>query len=208
MWCCRKGRISKARLMSNRRPARKALYVALFLGLAALVTFLRLLPMQDYGAAASGSTGGLFGLSARDWPAPDFLLCLTLAWIVRRPDLLPAPVIAAYFLFEDLLLLRPPGLWALVVLLATEFLRTRAGLLRGFGFWLEYAIVFGLMLTMFLANRALLAIVMMPNAPLDLSFAQFLGTVLAYPAVVVVLHYVLKLRKPATGEVDVLGQKL
>lgn len=194
--------------MADRRPARKALYVALFLGLAALATFLRLLPMQDYGAVATDPGLTLFGIPPRDWPAPDFLLCLTLAWLVRRPDLLPAPVIAGYFLFEDLLLLRPPGLWALVVLLATEFLRTRTPLLRGFGFWLEYAIVFLLMLAMFLANRALLAIVMMPQAPLDLSFVQFIGTVLAYPLVVAVSHYVFKLRKPATGEVDVLGQKL
>ncbi|MBR3370102.1 MAG: rod shape-determining protein MreD [Rhodobacteraceae bacterium] len=194
--------------MSKRRPAGKALYVVLFLSLAALVTFLRLLPMHDYGAVPSVPSDGGWGANGRDWPAPDFLLCLTLAWVVRRPDLLPAPVIAAYFLFEDLLLLRPPGLWALIVLGATEFLRTRTASLRGFGFWLEYALVCGLMLAMFLANRAVIAIVMMPQAPLDLSFAQFLGTVIAYPAVVAVSHYVFKLRKPATGEVDVLGQKL
>ncbi|MDD7970430.1 rod shape-determining protein MreD [Roseinatronobacter alkalisoli] len=194
--------------MTEQFPTGKALYVPLFLALAAMVTFLRLLPMQDYSTLMPDPGAGILGLSWRDWPAPDFLLCLTLAWVVRRPDLLPAPVIAGYFLFEDMLLLRPPGLWALIVLLATEFLRARSQMLRGFGFWLEYALFIGLMLVMFLANRALLAIVIMPQAPLDLSFAQFLGTILVYPAVVALSHFVFKLRKPATGEVDVLGQKL
>ena len=69
--------------------------------------------------AAPGETG----LDLATWPAPDLMLALTLAWVVRRPDLLPAPLIAAYFFVEDILMMRPPGLWALIVLGATEFLR-------------------------------------------------------------------------------------
>lgn len=199
--------------MVERRQTQRLLYVSLFLGLAALMTFYRLLPLGSYGFLQDTGTqsdipAGGMGFSLSNFSAPDFLLCLTLAWVVRRPDLLPAPVIVGYFFVEDLLLLRPPGLWALIVLMGSEFLRTRTEQLRGYGFWLEFLLVIALMLAMFLANRAILAIVMVPQVPLGLSFAQFLGTVAIYPFVVAVSHFVFGLRKPATGEVDALGQRL
>lgn len=198
--------------MVERRQTQRLVYVLLFLGVAALVTFYRLLPLGSYGLSQDApaldaiAQQGLWSLAA--WPKPDILLCLTLAWVVRRPDMLPAPVIVGYFFLEDILLLRPPGLWALIVLVGSEFLRARTVQIRGFGFWLEYLLVSALMLAMFLANRAMLAIVMVPQAPLGLSLALFLGTVLAYPAVVAISHYIFGLRKPATGEVDALGQRL
>ncbi len=198
--------------MVERRQTKRLVYVALFLGLAALVTFYRLLPLGGYGVGTGldldGTNDLQQGLRLQDFPPPDLLLCLTLAWVVRRPDLLPAPVIAVYFFIEDILMLRPPGLWAVTVLLASEWLRTRVEWFRDNAFWMEYLQVVGLMLVMFLANRAVLAIVMVPQAPLDLSFLQFLATVLAYPLVVATSHYVFGLRKPATGEVDALGQRL
>jgi rod shape-determining protein MreD len=49
---------------------------------------------------------------------------------------------------------------------------------------------------------------MLPQPALGLSLAQFVGTVAIYPLVAAALHYGLGLRKPATGEVDELGQKL
>ncbi|PZX48088.1 rod shape-determining protein MreD [Roseinatronobacter thiooxidans] len=199
--------------MVDQRQTQRLMYIALFLGLAALMTFYRLLPLGSYGlsqdmAGQDVIAGSDAGFTLANLPAPDFLLCLTLAWVVRRPDLLPAPVIVGYFFIEDILLLRPPGLWALIILMASEYLRSRTEQLRGYGFWLEYLLVAGLLLVMFLANRAMLAIVMVPQVPLGLSLAQFLGTVAVYPVVVAVSHFVFGLRKPATGEVDALGQRL
>lgn len=199
--------------MVDRRRTQRLVYVALFLGLAALITFQRLLPIGGYGAGisvdpAQDPASELLGLSLRDLPPPDVLLCLAIAWVVRRPDLLPAPVIAGYFFFEDMLLMRPPGLWALIVLLGVEYLRNRTDRLRGYGFAIEYLNVALLMLVMFAANRAVIAIVMVPQEPLGLSLVQLLGTILAYPGIVLVSHFLFGLRKPATGEVDSLGQKL
>jgi rod shape-determining protein MreD len=199
--------------MVERRQTKRLIFVALFLGLAAFMTFYRLLPLGGYSvdfgqteleALSNFEESGVWSV----FPMPDFLLCLTLAWVVRRPDLLPAPVIAGYFFLEDILFLRPPGLWALIVLVGSEFLRRRSEQFRGYGFWLEYLLIAVLLLTMFFANRAILMIVMVPQAPLGLSFLQLLGTVMAYPAVVAVSHFVFGLRKPATGEVDALGQRL
>ena len=49
---------------------------------------------------------------------------------MRRPDFLPVLLIGAVVLLEDLILLRPPGLWTALVILATEFVRARAALTR------------------------------------------------------------------------------
>lgn len=195
--------------MVERRQTQRLVFIMLFLGLAALVTFTRLLPLGGYGSGVVGENEqGMVRAALSALPMPDILLCLTLAWVVRRPDLLPAPVIAGYFFFEDILLLRPPGLWALIVLFATEWLRGRSEQMRGYGFGLEYMVIVPLLLVMFVANRAVLAFVMIPLEPLGLSLAHLLGTIVIYPGIVAVSHFVFGLRKPATGEVDALGQRL
>lgn len=168
-------------------------HLGLWLAIFAGALFLRLLPLDL-------SPGGL--------PGPDLMLALTLAWVLRRPAHLPALAIALVFLVEDLLLLRPPGLWALMVLAGTEFLRARHALAREITFLMEWAMVAGVLVAMTLGYRLVLAIVMLPPDPLDLSLLRLGFTVASYPAMVLVLNFVLRVRKPATGEVDELGRKL
>jgi len=192
--------------MAERSLSGRVWFAALFLGFGLLLWLFRLLPLQGLGDPTS--IPGETGLTLATWPAPDIMLALTLAWVIRRPDLLPAPLIALYFFLEDILMMRPPGLWALIVLGMTEFLRRRNATLRGLTFWMEYALIVPLALGMFVLNRMVLAIVMVPQVPLALSLAQFVGTVALYPLTVACLHYGMGLRKPATGEVDELGQKL
>jgi rod shape-determining protein MreD len=168
-------------------------YWALFVGLAVLSLFLRLLPL--------GAMPGTL-------PGPDLLLCLVLAWVLRRPEYMPALLIAAVFLLEDMLLMRPPGLWALVVLLGAEFLRHRQPLMRELGFPMEWAVVSAVMLAMLLAERLALSLAMVPMPSLGLSMVQLLLTVLAYPLAVLVSHFAAARAQPATGEVDALGRPL
>lgn len=168
-------------------------YRALFVGLAVAIFFLRMLPLSTEPVT---------------WPGPDVLLCLALAWVLRRPDFVPAATIVAVFLVEDLLQVRPPGLWTLLALFATEFLRDRAVVLRDIPFLVEWLMVAALMALMLLANRLVLAVVMVPQAGLGLTLAQYLSTVLAYPAVVGLSQFVFGLRKVAPGEVDELGHRI
>ena len=86
------------------------LYRGGFLLVALILLFVRLLPL--------GSVAG-------DWPGPDILLCVIFAWAMRRPDFLPVWLLVAVLLTEDMILMRPPGLWTAIVVLATEFLRGR-----------------------------------------------------------------------------------
>jgi len=168
-------------------------YLGLFLLIAALTILARLLPLS---------------VAADAWPRPDVLLPLTMAWVLRRPVHLPAIAIVLAFLAEDLFMMRPPGLWALVVLFGTEFLRRRHSVVREMNLLLEWALVAAVMVAMFVAYRLGLVIVMTPRPPLDLSLLTLVFTMIIYPVVVLVLQGLLRVRKPATGEVDELGRKI
>lgn len=164
-----------------------------FVGLFVLLLWLRLLP-------ADATTDAL--------PAPDVMLALTAAWVLRRPDHLPALLIAAVFLIEDLLLLRPPGLWAACAVLMAEFLRSRAALSRELPFPAEWFLVAVTVAATMVIHRILLGITLTGMPPLWPALVHLAGTVAIYPVVVAILHLGLGLRKPAAGEVDAMGRRL
>ena len=168
-------------------------YRVLFVGLAVLLLFLRLLPVD------SGTEG---------WPGPDLLLCLICAWTMRRPDFLPVGLVAAVVVMEDLLLMRPPGLWAALVVLAAEFIRSRVALTRELTFAVEWVLVAGIMVGLFVSYRIIFAIAFVPQAGFGYAMVQVIWSILCYPLVVVVSRLVLDLRKPAMGEVDAYGRRL
>ncbi len=165
----------------------------LYLGLVALIVFLRLLPLET-------EPGGL--------TAPDLVLCITAAWVLRRPDHVPPLMIAGVFLTCDLLFLRPPGLWALIVLAAAEFLRAREALARELPFPLEWAMVALVLAAATLAELVILAVLFVPGPGLRLALGHMLVTILAYPAVVATLWLAFGLRRAAPGEVDSFGRRL
>lgn len=168
-------------------------YRGLFLVVALAIFFFKLLPLSAL---------------PHDWPSPDLLLCIAFVWVLRRPDYIPAVLVALVYLLEDLLLMRPPGLWALIVLLGTEFLRGRVALLREVHFAVEWALVAAILIGIGLLNRLILAMFMVPQVGLGLTVIQIGMTILAYPAVVVLSSAVFRVRKPATGEVDAWGKRL
>ena len=169
------------------------IFRALFVVLALFLLFLRLLPL---------------GHQPGTLPGPDLMLCIILAWVVRRPDFLPMPLIAAAILIEDLVLLRPPGLWTALVVLASEFLRGRVALTRELNFPVEWLLVSGLMLGMMLAYRLILGLAFVPQPAFGFAAVQVLWSIAVYPLVVILSRLVLDLRKPATGEVDDFGRRL
>lgn len=168
-------------------------YRLAFVGLAALMLFLKLLPL--------GNTAGGF-------PGPDILLCFMLAWMMRRPDFLPVWLIAAVTLTEDLILMRPPGLWTALVVIATEFLRSRTALTRELNFVVEWLLATGLMLAMLLTYRLAFMLALLPQPPFGFAAVQVIWSILVYPLIVGLSRLAFDLRKPATGEVDDYGRRL
>ncbi|AMY67969.1 rod shape-determining protein MreD [Frigidibacter albus] len=176
--------------MIDPATTRRWSYRALFVALAAALLFVRLLPLSTLPVQV---------------PGPDLILCVTFAWVLRRPDFVPALAIVGVFLIEDMLTMRPPGLWALIVLLGSEFLRDRAGAMRGLPFLAEWATVAAVMAVMLLTSRMLLTLAMVPQVGLGLSLLLLVTTVLAYPLVVAASHLGLGLRPP--GEIDGMGSR-
>lgn len=170
------------------RPGRQAVIGGLLFVLCiAALLFLRLLPLS------AGPTG---------WPGPDIALCLVLAWVLRRPDQLPALLIVAAFLLEDVLLYRPPGLWPAIVLLGSEAARLREARWRDQPFmveWLRIAILVGAMM---LGYRIVQMLFLMPVPALGQVILQYLATVIAYPLVVLGARWLLGLRRIGPVEAE------
>lgn len=162
----------------------------LFCAAMAALLFLRLLPLS----------AGVVRL-----PGPDVALCLAMAWVLRRPDQLAAPVIALAFLVQDILLFHPLGLWPAIVLLGTETARLREGRWRDQPFmveWLRIATLIGLMM---LAYRIVQVLFMMPVPALGQVILHFIATVAAYPLVVLAARFLLGLRPAMPLDVDMTG---
>jgi rod shape-determining protein MreD len=111
-------------------------------------------------------------------------------------------------LIEDLMLMRPPGLWTAIVVLATEFLRGRVALTRELNFLVEWMVISGVMLGMMLAYRLVMALAFVPQPAFGFAAVQLLWSIALYPLVVGLSRLVLDLRKPATGEIDSFGRRL
>ncbi len=174
------------------RMAGQVMYI--LLGLAIL--FIRLLPLKP---------------GAVTWPGPDVLLCVTVAWVLRRPAQVPVLLIAALFLTENLLLQRPPGLWAAIVVVGTETARLREGRWREHAFMFEWMRVAVLILAMLMADRLVQAAFFVPaelspRPPLGQVLLHFIATVAAYPVVVWTARVLVGLRHAAPGETEMTGR--
>ncbi len=165
----------------------------LFALIIAGLVFFKLLPLDT-------AAGGL--------PGPDLILAFTFAWVLRRPSYVPAGLIVAIFLFCDLIFAQPPGLWATLVLIATEFLRSRQGLSRELPFPLEWAFVALVMVLLFIAHLIALALFALDRPPLAMLTVQLLFTLVAYPFVVAISAWLFGLKKASPGEADALGHRL
>lgn len=179
--------------MAEGVPSTVWAYRALFAVLALALLFLRLLPL--------GSVAGA-------WPGPDLLMCLTFAWVLRRPDYVPLVLIALVVLLEDLLLMRPPGLWAALMVLGAEFLRNRTSLTRELSFVVEWVLVAGVMAAVVMGNRLVLAVTMLDQPSLGQTIIQLVASILCYPVVVFLSRLAFGVRKPAAGEIDAYGRRL
>ena len=115
------------------------------------------------------------------WPGPDFTLCLVLIWVLRRPEQIPVLTVALAFLIEDIMLMRPIGLWAAIVVLGTEAARKREPRWRELPFMVEWLRVAILMAIMMGANRFAMALFFLPLPALGQVILQYIATVIAYP---------------------------
>lgn len=165
---------------------------AVFALLALTLIYARLLPLDN---------------KAGPWSAPDLLICMTFAWALRRPEFIPPLLIAATMLLADLLLLRPPGLLAMLVLIGGYILQRRQRDIQEMGFPLEWLTVAGTLSAILVAQRLLLTILFVPQVPFGQSVIQVFVTALFYPLVVLISETVLGVRRATPGELVGTGLK-
>ena len=140
------------------------------------------------------------------WAAPDVLLAVTLAWVARKPSYAPVVVIAAIILLTDFLFMRPPGLWAALVVVLSEAIRRQHREFRNMPLLVEWGtIAFGIV-AITLVNRVVLAVVMAPQAPLAPTLIEMVTTILVYPIVLIAAHFIFGVSRTAPGEVGSRGQ--
>ena len=175
--------------MAERRQSHIWAMRLIYLGLCTLLVFLHLLPLDT---------------TPRGWAGPDLILALTCAWVLRRPEFVPAPLIATVFLMTDLLYQMPPGLWAALVLIGSEALRARAAGLRDLTFAAEWASVAVTLCAMTLGYQLILGLLLIDRPHLGLSLMQLVMTLACYPLVVYASHIAFGVRKQAPGDVDAL----
>lgn len=143
----------------------------------------------------------------RRWAGPDLVLGFAFAWGLRRPEYTPVAMVAALFLLTDLLLGRPPGLYAALSLLAFNRLTVRGQSLHATTFSVEWVSVSFAIAAVMLGHRLILSLLLVPPPGLGLFFSQLAMTVLTYPLIVLISRYVFGLRAIGFGEINALGQR-
>ena len=169
------------------------LHRLLFILVAAVLIFIKILPIN---------------LPIERWPAPDVLLAMTFVWLMRRPDYVPVVIIALVFLVSDIFLQRPPGLWTLVIVALTEFVRARLILWRDWTFPVEWLAMSGLILAAVILNRIGLVVFFLPRPGFGMVLLQALLTCLAYPLVAGFAVYVLGIRSTLPSDIDVMSRRI
>ncbi|MFY0596803.1 MAG: rod shape-determining protein MreD [Cognatishimia sp.] len=155
--------------MAETSTAKPWILRASFAALALSILYWQLLPLNTVPS---------------NWTGPDFLLVLTMVWVLRRPDYVPVLLIAALMLLADFLLSRPPGLLAALTVIVTENLRKRT--LNGIDitFSVEWLTAAAGLTAIVIGNRVLVSIFVLDQASLGLTLIQLLVSILAYPLVV------------------------
>lgn len=164
-------------------------------------------PLADIDPAEARLRDLLDQGAARMWVAPDLLIAFAFSWSLRRPEYVPAILLAVIFLLTDLLLQRPPGLWALLALLACENLKARGRTLRDSTFGAEWIAVALLLTGILLANRFVLSILLVTPPQLGLSLFELGTTIAIYPVVVIITHSLMGVRQAAPGDLDTSGRR-
>ena len=168
----------------------------------------RLLPLENTAPAEARLEELLRNEGPRRWIAPDLIFCFACAWSFRRPEFVPALALAFVFLFADLLLQRPPGLWAMLALIGCENLKSRARSLRDANFVAEWLTVGAIMIAITLLNHIVMALALVETPKLALSLSELGMTLLFYPLTVLITHSLMRVRKAAPGDLDALGQRV
>ena len=163
------------------------IYRAYYLALCLFILLWQILPL---------------GFDEGSLPSPDMITGLTLAWLLRHPNVVPLGAIAIVFLISDFLTHAPVGLGALLIVLATESLRKRQPQIENMTFLSEFGTVTAVIVAVTLAERVLLTLLLADQPPFGEVILHAIVTIAAYPALVVISKYLLGLDRLSAADPD------
>ena len=149
-------------------------YTLSFLLISLVLIFLRLLPLNHL---------------TTDWPVPDLILCVMLAWCLRFPASAPIILLGFLFLIQDVLFQRPIGLFAASAFLLCEWCKRQSIQAVEFPFSLEWLTATVAMLMIFFLTRLVAMLSLISNPPLHLGLREILVTIITYPFIVILLRF-------------------
>lgn len=147
-------------------------------------------------------------LTANRLPGPDVLYCVTMAYIIRRPEFVPLWAIFFVFFLRDILSMAPLGIWTLLVITSTEIVRSNLQAFREYFFGIEWLWIAGIFGAILLTQQLILSITLSFTPTfVDLAL-QFFFTAAIYPVIVAFMKYGFRIECPAAGKTDAKGHKL
>jgi len=162
-------------------------YWALYLLICGAIFFVELLPLQTQPGSLSRG---------------DPLVPLTMVWVLRRPELLPIPLIVGVFFLADLLLQRPPGLFAALALIGCLFMMSRGGEIRRATLAVETSFACATLVLVYLGYRLILFATLIPVPSLLSALSEIAFTMLYYPIIALLIGPALGIRYPGTSATE------
>lgn len=159
--------------------------ITVFVILISVIAFAQLLPL-------SREAGAL--------PGPDLMFLVIAAYAIRRPRMIPTWVYLVVLMVADILLMRPLGLHAAITLVAIDMIRRRGMQAPTMPFLREWLIVATSVTAITLLEVVILTLFLVPQASLGLALIHLIVTVLTYPVVVALVAQPFGLRRPKSGD--------
>jgi len=122
-------------------------------------------------------------LLPQKFPFPDLLICFIFAVVISRPKIIPIGSIVFLTVVADFFWYRPWGLWPLVTLLSTEFMRWRLKKNPEISFKLELIYFLFLFIIMLCIERLALLITFSNTFNYKLYVYFYFSNVLTYPII-------------------------
>ncbi len=148
-----------------------------------------------------------FDLSAGALPVPNIFFCITMSYVVRRPEYVPVWAVFIVFFLWDVLTQAPLGLCTLLVVMGTEVVRGNIQAFREYNFGLGWLWISAIFVAITATEQILLALTLSDTPRLFGQVLLILFTVAAYPVTVGVMKFGFGITRPQPGELDAWGNR-
>jgi len=134
------------------------------------------------------------GFSPSRWAMPDLFFALTISWVIRDKHSAPLILVAGLALLADAILMRPLGLWAVLVVITSELARMNDRFIRDGGIIAEMLFFWVTAISMVIIQNIFLFLTFSNSYPVDRLVQFVMLSLIIYPFIAAILHYVLRIR--------------